>query len=216
MGFVGGNFKMNGSLESLTELCTQFNQATLDSNVEIVVSPPAVYIIPLRDHLRPEIKVAAQNAYFEPKGAYTGEISITQVKDVGLEWVILGHSERRTIFNESDELIAKKTAEALKLGLKVILCIGENLEQRESGSTTKVVTHQVKAVADVISEKDWDNVVLAYETQKAIREYMAKEISAAVADKTRIIYGGSVAGKNSKELATQPDIDGFLVGGASP
>ncbi|KAM0752476.1 Triosephosphate isomerase [Meredithblackwellia eburnea MCA 4105] len=231
--FVGGNFKMNGSLDTLTKLVTQFNEADLDPEVEVVIAPPAVYIIPLRDHARKEISVAAQNAYHVPSGAYTGEISLHQLKDLDLPWVILGHSERRTLFHETDELVATKTAASIKVGVDVILCVGENLDEREGGKTAEVVTRQLAAVTKTISEEDWKNVVIAYEpvwaigtgkvatpqqaqdTHADIRKYLASAISPAVAEATRIIYGGSVAAKNAKDLSVQPDIDGFLVGGAS-
>ncbi|KAK4047191.1 triosephosphate isomerase [Microbotryomycetes sp. JL221] len=231
--FVGGNFKMNGSLDTLTKLLTHFNEAELDPNVEVVIAPPALYILPLKDHVRKGIAVAAQNAHQLPSGAYTGEISLCQLKDVNLPWVILGHSERRTIFHESDELVAEKTAAAIKEGVDVILCIGEDLKERESDKTTEVVTRQLKAVAKVIKEDEWSNIVIAYEpvwaigtgkvatpqqaqdTHAAIRQYLASEISSKVAEQTRIIYGGSVNAKNCKELGQCPDIDGFLVGGAS-
>ncbi|KAI5480814.1 hypothetical protein MNV49_007224 [Pseudohyphozyma bogoriensis] len=231
--FVGGNFKMNGSLETLTALLTQFNDATLDPNTEVVVAPPALYLIPLKEHARKEISIAAQNAHQLPSGAYTGEVSISQLKDINLPWVILGHSERRTIFHETDELIATKTEAAIKTGIDVIFCVGENLEERETGKTTEVVTRQLAAAKKVVEPAHWSKIVIAYEpvwaigtgkvatpqqaqeTHAAIRKYLADEISAEVAENTRIIYGGSVSAKNAKELATQPDIDGFLVGGAS-
>ncbi|GAA5900406.1 hypothetical protein JCM8208_005353 [Rhodotorula glutinis] len=232
--FVGGNFKMNGDLESLTKLVQQFNEADVDvESAEVVIAPPALYILPLKEHARAGIQVAAQNAHQLPAGAYTGEISLQQLKDIGLKWVILGHSERRTIFHESDELIAEKTAAALKAGIQVIFCIGETLEEREGDKTEEVVTRQTEALAKVISEDDWKHIVVAYEpvwaigtgkvatpevaqdTHKMIRNFLAKRISQKVADDTRIIYGGSVAGKNAKELCNQPDIDGALVGGAS-
>ncbi|ORY45841.1 triosephosphate isomerase [Leucosporidium creatinivorum] len=230
--FVGGNFKMNGSLDTLTKLLTQFNEATLDPKTEVVIAPPALYIIPLRDHARKEISVAAQNAHQLPSGAYTGEISLEQLKDINLSWVILGHSERRTLFHETDDLIAEKTAAALKTGIKVIFCVGENLEERETNKTTEVVTRQLEAANKVLSEADWANVVIAYEpvwaigtgkvatpeqaqdTHADIRAYLAKA-SQKVADSTRIIYGGSVNAKNATDLAKRQDIDGFLVGGAS-
>ncbi|GAA5866258.1 hypothetical protein JCM8547_007219 [Rhodosporidiobolus lusitaniae] len=232
--FVGGNFKMNGDLASLTKLVNQFNEADLDvESAEVVIAPPALYILPLKELARKGIKVAAQNAHQLPAGAYTGEISLQQLKDIGLEWVILGHSERRTIFHETDELVAEKTKAALATGVKVIFCIGETLEEREGNKTEEVVTRQTEALAKVIDEKDWEHVVVAYEpvwaigtgkvatpeqaqeTHKVIRDFLAKRVSQAVADKTRIIYGGSVSPDNAQELTRCPDIDGALVGGAS-
>ncbi|GAA5995659.1 triose-phosphate isomerase TPI1 [Rhodotorula paludigena] len=232
--FVGGNFKMNGDLANLTKLVNQFNEAELDvESAEVVIAPPALYLLPLKELARKGIKVAAQNAHQLPAGAYTGEISLQQLKDIGLEWVILGHSERRTLFHESDELVAEKTAAAIKSGISVIFCIGETLEERESNKTEEVVARQTEALAKVIGEDDWKHIVVAYEpvwaigtgkvatpeqaqdTHKYIREFIAKRVSQKVADETRIIYGGSVAAKNAQELCNQPDIDGALVGGAS-
>lgn len=153
------------------------------------------------------------------------------LKDIGADWVIIGHSERRQIFGESDELIAEKTAHALAEGLKVIACIGETLQEREAGQTEAVVFRQSKALANAI--KDWTNVVVAYEpvwaigtgktatpqqaqeVHAALRKWFTENVSAAVSAAVRIQYGGSVTAANCKELASQPDIDGFLVGGAS-
>uniref|UniRef100_UPI00359030CC Triosephosphate isomerase n=1 Tax=synthetic construct TaxID=32630 RepID=UPI00359030CC len=231
--FVGGNWKMNGSVESIKSLVETLNNAELDPNVEVVIAPPAVYLPLVREALRKDIQVAAQNCYTKASGAYTGEISAEMLKDLGIPWVILGHSERRHIFGESDELVAEKTKYALDSGLSVILCIGETLEEREAGKTMDVVARQLKAIADKITENDWSKVVIAYEPVWAIgtgkvatpeqaqevhaeiRKWLAENVSAEVAESTRIIYGGSVNGGNCKELAKQPDIDGFLVGGAS-
>ena len=229
--FIGGNFKMNGTLSSTKEIVNNLNNAKLDSNVEVVIAPPALYLLPTREHLRKGLEVAAQNVYHQPNGAFTGEISASQLKDSGITWTILGHSERRTILGEDDELVANKTKAALDGGLGVILCCGESLEEREAGSTVQVVTKQLKAVADKV--QDWSKIVIAYEpiwaigtgkvatteqaqeVHAALREWLKKEVSAEAAEKTRILYGGSVSEKNCKELAKQADIDGFLVGGAS-
>jgi len=177
--------------------------------------------------------VAAQNCYVKPSGAFTGEISPIQLVNAGVPYVILGHSERRTLFHETSVLVAEKTRAALDASLSVILCIGETLQERESGQTTKVVETQLQAAVDVLNEGDWSKIVVAYEpvwaigtgkvatsaqaqeTHADIRAYLSKAVSSAVAENTRIIYGGSVNAKNCKELATQPDVDGFLVGGAS-
>ncbi|XP_065559187.1 triosephosphate isomerase-like isoform X3 [Artemia franciscana] len=161
------------------------------------------------------------------------ETSPAMIKDVGVEVAILGHSERRNVFGESDELIGAKAGHALKAGLKVILCIGEKLEERESGNTEEVVFRQLKAITDNIKPDQWQNVVIAYEPVWAIgtgktaspaqaqeihvklRKWLNDNVSADVAQKTRIIYGGSVTADNCRELAREGDIDGFLVGGAS-
>ncbi|KAB2573202.1 putative triosephosphate isomerase protein [Lasiodiplodia theobromae] len=229
--FVGGNFKMNGTIESIKSLVSNLNNAQLDPNVEVVIAPPALYLLLTREHLRKGIEVAAQNVYDKPNGAFTGEISVEQLKDSGITWTILGHSERRVILQEDDSFIANKTKAAIDGGLGVILCCGESLEQREAGKTIDVVVNQLKAVAAQV--KDWSKIVIAYEpvwaigtgkvatteqaqeVHAAIREWLKKDVSAEASDKTRILYGGSVSEKNCKDLAKQPDIDGFLVGGAS-
>jgi triosephosphate isomerase len=229
--FVGGNFKSNGSLEQIKSINDNLNDATLKEDVEVVIAPPAIYLIGAQKAIRPEIKIAAQNIFDRGNGAYTGEISAHQLKDAGIEWVILGHSERRSIFSESDQFVASKTKAALDSGLKVILCCGESLKEREAGATIQVVTRQLQAVADIV--KDWSNIVIAYEpvwaigtgkvatteqaqeAHAAIRRWLETAVSKEAAEKTRILYGGSVTEKNSAELAKQPDVDGFLVGGAS-
>jgi triosephosphate isomerase len=229
--FVGGNFKMNGTIKSITEIVENLNKAKLDENTEVVIAPPSLYLLLTREHLRKGIEVAAQNIFDKPNGAFTGEISAEQLKDSGITWTILGHSERRQVLQENDDFVASKTKTAVESGLGVILCCGESLEQREAGETVNVVTKQLKAVADKV--KDWSKIVVAYEpiwaigtgkvatteqaqeVHAALREWLKKEISSEASEKTRILYGGSVSEKNCKELAKQPDIDGFLVGGAS-
>jgi len=229
--FVGGNFKSNGTLESIKAIIENLNKAELKSDVEVVISPPALYLLLASSLVRKDIKVAAQNIYDKGNGAYTGEISAQQLHDASIEWVILGHSERRSIFGESDDFVASKTKAALDAGLSVILCCGESLEEREKGITTEVVTRQLGAVAKVV--KDWSKIVVAYEpvwaigtgkvattaqaqdTHKDIRQWLAGAVTEEAAKQTRILYGGSVTEKNSAELSKQPDVDGFLVGGAS-
>lgn len=157
---------------------------------------------------------------------------MAQLKDSGINWTILGHSERRTILNESDEVVASKTKAAVDGGLSVIWCCGESLEERESGKTVEVVTKQLAALKEKIGS-DWSKIVVAYEpiwaigtgkvatteqaqeVHAALRKWLRENVDAKAADETRILYGGSVSEKNCKELAKQPDIDGFLVGGAS-
>lgn len=128
---------------------------------EVVIAPPALYLLLTREHLRKGIEVAAQNVYDKPNGAFTGEISVEQLKDSGITWTILGHSERRVILQEDDSFVANKTKAAVDGGLGVILCCGESLEQREAGKTIEVVVNQLKAVASQV--KDWSKIVIAYE-----------------------------------------------------
>jgi len=238
--FDGGNFKMNGTFDELKKLVTGFNEAPLDPNVEVLVAPPTLFLLPLLQHLHhiqpPVIHCAAQNCYNIPSGAFTGEISAAQLRRAGISWVILGHSERRTVFGESDELIGDKVKASIEgedSKLNVVLCCGETLEERESQKTLEVVERQLEAVRVKLTENDWSNIVIAYEPVWAIgtgrvasaaqaqevhaqiRAWLKKTISPAVAENTRIIYGGSVSAKNCKELSQELDIDGFLVGGAS-
>ncbi|XP_011046787.1 PREDICTED: triosephosphate isomerase, chloroplastic [Populus euphratica] len=229
--FVGGNWKCNGTKESITKLVSDLNSTKLESDVDVVVAPPFVYIDQVKSSLTDRIEIAAQNSWVSKGGAFTGEISVEQLKDIGCKWVILGHSERRHIIGEDNQFIGKKAAYALSQGLGVIACIGELLEEREAGKTFDVCYQQLKAFADAVPS--WDNIVIAYEpvwaigtgvvatpvqaqeVHVAIRDWLKNNVSAEVASKTRIIYGGSVNGGNCAELAKQEDIDGFLVGGAS-
>lgn len=223
---------MNGTTESLKSLISSLVDAKLDSNTEVVVAPPSLFLLTVRDHLGSSpVKVSAQNGYHEKSGAFTGEISFHQLADAKIPWVILGHSERRSIFKETDQEVGKKTASALKEGLKVIACVGETLEERESDKTMEVVKRQLEGVKAEIS--DWSDVVIAYEPVWAIgtgkvatakqaqeihadiRAWLKSSVSEEAANATRIIYGGSVNAKNCQELAGEADIDGFLVGGAS-
>jgi triosephosphate isomerase len=231
--FVGGNWKANGGQSFVRSLVADLNAGNVPEDVEVVISPPSLYLAQVQEQVRKEIAVSAQNCYHQD-GAFTGEVTASMVKDLGLPWVILGHSERRSIFKESDELIGTKVAKCLGVGLKVIACVGEQLSEREEGKTTEVVFSQLKAIAaNVTDPKGWENVVIAYEPVWAIgtgrtatpkqaqevhaeiRKWLHDSASAEVAATTRIIYGGSVKPDNSDELASEPDIDGFLVGGAS-
>lgn len=231
--FVGGNWKCNGTTEEVKKIVEMLNAGKTPSTdvVEVVVSPPYVFLPLVKSILRPDFQVAAQNCWVKNGGAFTGEVSAEMLVDLGIPWVIIGHSERRLLLNESNEFVGDKVAYALSKGLKVIACVGETLEQREAGSTIEVVAAQTKAIADRV--KDWTNVVIAYEPVWAIgtgkvatpdqaqevhselRKWLQNNVSAEVAANTRILYGGSVNGANCKELAAKPDIDGFLVGGAS-
>ncbi|TPX51641.1 hypothetical protein SeMB42_g00080 [Synchytrium endobioticum] len=233
--FVGGNWKMNGSFKLAETLVKMINETTFSPSTEVVIAPPAPYLDFVRSKLRKDVGVSAQNVYNAVSGAYTGEISADFVKDVGCEWTILGHSERRDIFKESDEMVAAKVAHALNSGLKVIACCGETLAEREANQTTVVIFRQLGAIAARVKEdakNDWTNIVIAYEPVWAIgtgkvatpqqakevhleiRKWLAENVSPQVSDATRILYGGSVNAANCVELSTQESIDGFLVGGA--
>mmetsp|Transcript_26378 Transcript_26378/g.73725 ORF Transcript_26378/g.73725 Transcript_26378/m.73725 type:complete len:259 (-) Transcript_26378:144-920(-) len=229
--FVGGNWKCNLGVESATNLAKDLSQ--LDTNgVDVVVAPTFLHLLSAKVALGDsKIEVATQNVGSHKSGAFTGSHSPAMIKEADIPWVIIGHSERRSIFGEDDDLVQSKVAAALEAGLRVIACVGESLEQRNAGQTLDVVLNQVKAVAKGVS--NWYNVVIAYEPVWAIgtgkvaspsdaqdvhyniRKWLAENVSADVAASTRIIYGGSVKPGNAKELGQQPDIDGFLVGGAS-
>ena len=207
------------------------NQAPLDPNTEVVVAPPALFLLLVREHLKTELEVCSQNVFDKPNGAFTGEISAEQLADSKINWTLIGHSERRVVLGETDSFIASKTKAALDGGLRVILCIGETLEQREAGDTIKVATRQLNAVKE--KNVDWSKIVIAYEpvwaigtgkvatteqaqqVHAAIRDWLKQEVNPSASEKTRIIYGGSVTEKNCGELSQQADVDGFLVGGAS-
>jgi len=222
---------MNGNKEEIKKIVDGLNSANLNDNTDIVVSPPGCYLEYTKGLLSKKILTAGQNSYKVAKGAFTGDLSPQMLQDCGADWVILGHSERRNVFGENDQLIAEKVAYALESGLGVIACIGEKLEEREAGKTEEVVFSQTKIIAGKIT--NWDKVVLAYEPVWAIgtgktatpqqaqdvhaqlRKWLKENVSEAVANSVRIIYGGSVTGGNCKELAQSADIDGFLVGGAS-
>ncbi|XP_073288340.1 triosephosphate isomerase, cytosolic-like [Primulina huaijiensis] len=230
---VGGNWKCNGTTEEVKRIVSMLNAAEVphEDVVEVVVSPPFVFLPIVKNLLRPDFYVGAQNCWVKKGGAYTGEVSAEMLVNLNIPWVILGHSERRALLAESNEFVGSKVAYALGQSLKVIACVGETLEQREAGSTLDVVAAQTKAIAEQIA--DWTNVVLAYEPVWAIgtgkvatpdqaqevhyelRKWLQANVSSEVAASTRIMYGGSVNGGNCKELAAKPDVDGFLVGGAS-
>lgn len=224
---------MNGVTESITGIINNLNSAKLDPRTEVVVAPPALYLLLARELANDKIGVSAQNVYDKPNGAFTGELSVEQLRDAKVGWALIGHSERRVLLKEDDDFVARKTKAAIDGGLSVILCIGESLEEREAGKTIDVVTKQLNAVAAKLTKEEWAKVVIAYEpiwaigtgkvatTQQAqevhaaIRKWLAEAISPETSEATRVIYGGSVSEKNCRDLAKEPDVDGFLVGGAS-
>ncbi|XP_019852131.1 PREDICTED: triosephosphate isomerase-like [Amphimedon queenslandica] len=213
--FVGGNWKMNGNKNSIEDIIGYLKTGPLSPNTEVVVAPPSVYLQFVKDRVPAGVGVAGQNCYKCEKGAFTGEISPQMLTDVGIHWVILGHSERRNVFGETDELISTKVGYALSSGLSVIACIGEKLEERESGQTESVVSQQLRAIASNDNDSKTATPEQAQEVHKFLRQWLHDNVSGSVATSTRIIYGGSVNGGNCATLALQADVDGFLVGGAS-
>jgi len=233
--FVGGNWKCNGGSELVNKLVKELNQVKLpESKVDIVIAPPSLYLDRVNKEIRKEISVSAQDSHNQ-KGAFTGAISPDMLKDLSIPYVILGHSERRVVFKDTDEIVGKKISAALEAGLSVIPCIGELLEEREANKTNSVIERQLKAVVQNIKDSSVyaKRVVIAYEpvwaigtgktaspeqaqeVHQFIRSWLKQNVSEEVARSVRIIYGGSVSPKNADELAKQPDVDGFLVGGCS-
>lgn len=231
---IAGNWKMNMDLHQSQKLVSEIiNGLGKDNKAEVILCPPFTSLNEVNFLLKgTPVKLGAQNMYYEESGAYTAEISADMLKSVGCEYVILGHSERRVIFNESDELINKKIKAAITKELKPIFCIGELLEQRESGETMKVVSMQSEKGLEGITSEQMKNIIIAYEPVWAIgtgktatpeqaqgvhafiRELVAKKFSTSVAENLIIQYGGSVKPDNAGELLSQKDIDGALVGGA--
>jgi triosephosphate isomerase len=231
---IAGNWKMNMDLHQSQKLVTEIlNGLGKDDKAEVIICPPFTSLSEVSSLLKgTQIKLGAQNMHFEESGAYTGEVSAEMLKSVGCEYVILGHSERRVIFNESDEMINKKIKTAFAKNLKPVLCVGELLEQRESGKTLNVITSQIEDGLDGITSEQMKNIIIAYEPVWAIgtgktatpeqaqevhhfiRELVAKKFSSTISGNLIIQYGGSVKPDNSGELLSQKDIDGALVGGA--
>ena len=231
---IAGNWKMNMDLHQSQKLVSEIiNGLGKDNKAEVIVCPPFTSLSEVSSLLKGiQIKLGAQNMHFEESGAYTGEVSAEMLKSVGCEYVILGHSERRVIFNESDEMINKKIKTALSKGLKPIFCVGELLGQRESGKTMQIISAQIEKGLDGITSDQMKSIIIAYEPVWAIgtgktatpqqaqevhlfiRELVAKKFSTSVAENLIIQYGGSVKPDNSGELLSQKDIDGALVGGA--
>ncbi len=230
---VAGNWKMNKTNTEAVEIVSKLNELIADvKGVEVIIGPP---FTALSDVIKVagKVKVAAQNMHWEEKGAFTGEVSPIMFHDLGVEYVILGHSERRAYFGETNEMINKKIKSALAHGLKPILCVGEKLEDRENGNTENVVEDHIKGGLEGISKEEFANVVIAYEPVWAIgtgktatpeqaeevhafiRKLLTELFDAEIAENTSILYGGSVKPANSKELISKENIDGGLVGGAS-
>ncbi|SFH68391.1 triose-phosphate isomerase [Pisciglobus halotolerans] len=232
---IAGNWKMNKTASEAHEFVEAVKNKIPSSDVvDSVVGAPALFLQDLVNSSKgTDLKIAAQNCYFEEEGAYTGETSPKALSDMGVDYVIIGHSERREYFHETDEEINKKAHAIFRNGMIPILCCGETLEQHEAGKTNEWVSGQVKAGLEGLTEGQVSEIVIAYEpiwaigtgktatseeaneTISVIRETVAKAVSQDAADAVRIQYGGSVKPANIAELMAQSDIDGALVGGAS-
>lgn len=234
--FVAGNFKMNMTSSEVAPYLEVFRQETEKLNdVDIVIIPPFTAITKASEILggAQKIRLGAQNMSPEAKGAYTGEISAPMLRDLFVRYVLVGHSERRRLFGETDELVRRKLVTALASELRPILCVGETLEERQAGQEKAVLEGQLRGALEGLTPDQISEVIVAYEpvwaigtgltatpeqAQEAhlfIRDYLGKLAGTSLANKARILYGGSVTPANAKELMSQPDIDGALVGGAS-
>ena len=231
---IAGNWKMNMLPNETISCIDELSKLVNDTKNEVILCVPYTDLFyALLTAQNTNIKIGAQNMHFEEKGAYTGEISGPMLKSIGVEYVIIGHSERRQYFAETDETVNKKIKAAFKYELKPIVCVGETLEQREDGKAVEVITTQTRLALEGLSKKQVENTIIAYEpiwaigtgktatsedannAIKEIRNEIAKNYGQEIADKVIIQYGGSVKSSNAKELFTTSDIDGGLVGGAS-
>lgn len=235
---IGGNWKCNGTVNQMKTIIDAINAGgDFPAQSEVVIAVPALHLVKAKETFRSEVSVCAQDCGLNPGfGAYTGEISSQLLVDAGITWTLTGHSERRVGFGipgETNEIVGKKTKGAIDSGMKVIACIGEQLADREAGTTMTVCSAQLEAIAKELKPEDWTNVTIGYEpvwaigtgkvatpeqaeeTHKACRGWISTNVSPEVAEAVRIIYGGSVSGKNCADLIKCPNIDGFLVGGAS-
>ena len=232
---IAGNWKMNKTASDTKKFAEELKAILPRAKwCDVVVCVPFVNIpAALKAFKDMRVAVGAENLYYEPSGAYTGEVSADMLKDLGVKYVIIGHSERRQYFGETDVTVQKRVRAALDAGLTVILCVGETLEQREQGITSELVSMQTKIALGGVSEEELKRVIIAYEpvwaigtgktatAQQAnevchtIRECIASVYSQAAADGITIQYGGSMNAGNAAELLAQPDVDGGLIGGAS-
>ena len=231
---IAGNWKMNKTPEEAKQLVTELIPLVKDAACDVVVCTPAVCFAAVAPVIAgTNIKLGAQNVHFEAKGAFTGELSADMLKASGVEYVIIGHSERRQYFGETDKTVNKRTLAAVKAGLKAIVCVGEMKDEREAGYTDMIVTYQTQMALHGLTAEEVEGVVIAYEpvwaigtgltatdeqaneTIGVIRKAIAAKFGEETAAKVRIQYGGSMKGSNVKGLMAQPEIDGGLIGGAS-
>ena len=231
---VAGNWKMNNDLAATNTLISELIKKEKKANAEVIIAPTFVNLLEASKRLKDSsIKVAAQNMHFANHGAYTGEISATMLKSIGVNTVILGHSERREFFSEDDNLLKQKIDKALDEGMQIIFCFGEKWEDRSIGKHFMVVESQIKNALFHLKNENWKSIVLAYEPVWAIgtgqtaspeqaqemhafiRNIIKEQYNAQVADAVSILYGGSVKPANAVEIFSKPDVDGGLIGGAA-
>jgi len=231
---VAGNWKMNNNLSETELLISNLKKQLKTSQAEVMIAPSFVNLFHAFEALRThDIEVVAQNMHFAESGAFTGEVSASMLESVGVKTVILGHSERRAYFNETDKDLAKKVDTALNTNMRVIFCFGEELADRKSGNHEVVVEGQIKNALFHLSDDVWKSIVLAYEPvwaigtgetaspeqaqdmHRFIRETLVSKYGESVAGEVSILYGGSVKPSNAKEIFSKPDVDGGLIGGAS-
>lgn len=230
---IAGNWKMNNTIKEGLKLVEEIKSFTLNENVEAVVCVPFISLLEIKKSLEnTKIKLGAQNMHWEDSGAYTGEVSPLMLKEMGVDYCIIGHSERRQYFNETDETVNKKIKSAISHGIKPIVCVGETLKQREANMEKEVVKTQILKAFEDIDERFLENIVIAYEPIWAIGtgktassddandmiSFIRETIGEKYGEKKnlmRIQYGGSVKPSNIKELMNKSEIDGALVGGAS-
>ena len=228
---VAGNWKMNMLPNEAIELIDKLAPMVKNSKDEVIICVPFVDLFyALLSAQETNIHVGAQNVFYEDKGTYTGEVSAPMLKCINTEYVIIGHSERRKYFNETDEIVNKKVKKALEHDLKPIVCVGETLEEKEAGKTIDIITSQVEKALAGLTTADLNNIIVAYEpiwaigtgktatkedAENSIKAIREKINSIFGTDDVTILYGGSVKPENAKDLFSMPDIDGALVGGAS-
>lgn len=230
---VAGNWKMNGSQDLVKQLVgtVSAQASSFDGKAEIVIIPPALYVSQVCEHAGDALEVGLQNVACWESGAYTGEVSASMGRDLGCRYVLVGHSERRQLFSETDALAAEKVARVLESGLVAILCVGETLEERDAGQAREVVSEQVRQGLASVGEEQWSRIIIAYEPVWAIgtgKTATAEDAQAmhshvrsvletmnAPANEVSVLYGGSVKADNAAALFAEPDIDGGLIGGAS-
>ncbi len=231
---VAGNWKMNKNLEETEALLAALSAKLPDTHAEVMVAPTYVNLNTSVRHLESStIQVIAQNMHFAENGAYTGEISADMLLHIGIDTVIIGHSERRAYFGETDEILAKKVTAALAKNMRVMFCFGEELEDRKSGNHFAVVESQLKNALFSLDASSWSKIILAYEPVWAIgtgetaspeqaqemhafiRKTIADAFNAGIAENVSILYGGSVKPANAEEIFSKPDVDGGLIGGAA-